>query len=321
MASPFNVLISSLSKKIPLVREIRKAVVRMDPNGKIFGGDSDMDCIGRYWVNKFWHMPLLSDLDPDDVVRFCRINHVRAIIPTRDGELAFYAQNRDRFEAAGISVMVSSAAGVRACIDKKAFYQTIRELPDVRVIPVADHPNNEIGKRWVVKERYGSGSSRVITDVTADKALAASSRFEAPIFQPFIEGTEYSIDVYVDRRATPKGCVVRTRDIVNHGESQMTTTIARKDIADACLAAAGTLGITGHMVFQAIEDRFGLVHLMECNSRFGGASTLSIAAGLDSFYWFFRECIGDDLHDVDFAESPGGLRQVRYASDKIVSVV
>jgi carbamoyl-phosphate synthase large subunit len=86
------------------------------------------------------------------------------------------------------------------------------------------------------------------------------------------------------------------------------------------LAAASALGLTGHMVFQAIEDRSGRVHLMECNSRFGGASTLSVAAGLDSFYWFFRECMGDDLHDVAFVESPEGLRQVRYASDKIVSV-
>ena len=321
MATPFNVLISSLSKKIPLVREVRKAVLRIDPNGKVFGGDSDHDCIGGYWVDTFWHMPLLEELDPDDAVDFCRINHVRAIIPTRDGELMFYARDKDRFEAAGISVMVGSADGVRACIDKQAFYQTLKELPNGRVIPVTDHPDNGQGKRWVVKERYGSGSRSVIADVTADQALAASVRFEASIFQPFIDGTEYSIDVYVDRHTTPRGCIVRTRDIVRHGESQVTTTTVRKDIAESCLAAARTLGITGHMVFQAIEDDSGHVHLMECNSRFGGASTLSIAAGLDSFYWFFRECMGDDLHDVGFVESPEGLRQVRYASDKIFSVV
>jgi carbamoyl-phosphate synthase large subunit len=105
-----------------------------------------------------------------------------------------------------------------------------------------------------------------------------------------------------------------------HGESQVTTTTERIDIADICLAAAGYLGLTGHMVFQVIEDARGTVHLMECNSRFGGASTLSIAAGLDSFYWFLRECLGDDLQGVDFVESPEGLRQVRYATDKIISV-
>jgi carbamoyl-phosphate synthase large subunit len=173
----------------------------------------------------------------------------------------------------------------------------------------------------VVKDRYGSGSNRVVADVTADEAQRASIEFEGPIFQPFIEGTEYSIDVYVDQYGTPKGCIVRTRDIVRHGESQVTTATARKDIADGCLTVARVLGITGHMVFQAIEDSSKNVHLMECNSRFGGASTLSVAAGLDSFYWFFRECIGDDLHDVAFVDSPNGLRQVRYASDKIVSMV
>jgi carbamoyl-phosphate synthase large subunit len=100
----------------------------------------------------------------------------------------------------------------------------------------------------------------------------------------------------------------------------VSTTTDRKDIAGVCLAAADHLGLTGHMVFQAIEDPSGSVHLMECNSRFGGASTLSIAAGLDSFYWFFRECLGDDLRDVAFVESPKGLRQVRYAADKTFTV-
>jgi carbamoyl-phosphate synthase large subunit len=58
------------------------------------------------------------------------------------------------------------------------------------------------------------------------------------------------------------------------------------------------------------------LHLLECNCRFGGASTLSIAAGLDSFYWFLRECLNEDLSDLPFLNYRRGLRQIRYAEDK-----
>jgi carbamoyl-phosphate synthase large subunit len=316
----FNVLISSLSKKVPLIREIRKALERIDPEATVFGADSDASCIGQYFVDTFWHMPELSDLDPDEVIRFCHTNEIRAIIPTRDGELIFFAWHRARFAAAGVAVMIAPVDAVRACVDKLSFFQALKDLPGVCTIPAADHPDDRQARRWVVKERYGAGSNNLRLDLTAAEARDAVSDFENPIFQPFIEGVEYSIDVYVDRSAAPKGCIVRTRDVVLQGESQVTTTTDRQGIADACLAAAGHLGLTGHMVFQAIEDDRGDVHLIECNSRFGGASTLAIAAGLDSFYWFFRECLGNDLHDVAFVESPEGLRQVRYAADKIFTV-
>jgi carbamoyl-phosphate synthase large subunit len=76
--------------------------------------------------------------------------------------------------------------------------------------------------------------------------------------------------------------------------------------------------LTGHALFQLIEDEEGSLNILECNCRFGGASSLSVAAGLDSFYWFFRECLGDDLSGVPYLPSPDGWRQIRYAEDKIV---
>ncbi|PID40427.1 MAG: carbamoyl-phosphate synthase [Proteobacteria bacterium] len=315
-----NVLITSLSKKIPLIRAVRNALERIDPEAHLIGGDIDGKCIGRYFVDGFWKMPPANELSAEDVVGFCRDKRICAIIPTRDGELEFFAGNKSLFDAAGISVMIASLHSVRSCIDKWSFYEALKDKPGVNLIPVKGEPDCASGKRWVVKERYGAGSKNVCIDLSADAARQAANRFETPIFQPYIDGLEYSIDVYINRARKPKGCIVRTRDVVKQGESQVTTTVEHKNIADTCLAAAGHLSLTGHMVFQAIEDFSGSIHLMECNSRFGGASTLSIAAGLDSFYWFFREGLGDDLGDVAFVESPGDLRQVRYAADKIIAV-
>jgi len=57
------------------------------------------------------------------------------------------------------------------------------------------------------------------------------------------------------------------------------------------------------------------LHVIECNTRFGGASTASIAAGLDSFYWGLLESSGVDMSDYPFLRTSGEVRQVRVPSD------
>lgn len=317
---PFNVLITSLSHKIPLIREVRKALMRIDADGRVLGADSNPECIGRYFVDVFWEMPSMDKLDPELVVQYCRTNEVRSIIPTRDGELLFFSENRNLLRRNGIAVMISSPTGVHKCLDKREFFNALKNNDYLNPIPTFNHPDPDYGARWVVKERFGAGSKNILLDVSALAARTSLNHFEKPIFQPYVEGQEYSVDLYLCQESVPKGCVVRKRDVVIHGESQVTTTVDRPDIEKICLEAAAIIGLTGHALFQIIEGISGSLNILECNCRFGGASSVSVTAGLDSFYWFFRECLGDDLSEVSYAKSRHGLRQIRYAEDMVVQV-
>ena len=298
MPKLFNVLITSLSNKVPLIREVRKAHKKIDSDGRIFGADCNSACIGRYFVDDFWEMPPINGLDPEEIVSFCKAGDIRAIIPTRDGELRFFAENKGLFNTDGIAVMVASPESVQICLDKKAFFKTLQYQNGLKPIPAFNLPDPNIGARWVVKERFGSGSENILLDLSFEDARASLDLFKNPVCQPYIDGPESSIDLYIAQDTTPKGCIVRTRDVVTHGESQVTTTTDRPDIEKTCFEAADAIGLTGHALFQIIEDPQGTLKILECNCRFGGASSLSVAAGLDSFYWFFRECLGDDLSDV-----------------------
>jgi len=297
---------------------MRKALLKINSDGRVIGADSNPECIGRYFVDDFWQMPPIARLDSELVVRYCKANGIRSIIPTRDGELLFFAENRDLLIRNGIVVMISSRESVLTCLDKRKFYTALKNKNGLNPISTFDHPDLNCGKRWVVKERFGSGSRNIMLNVSVEATRSSLNRFENPIYQPFIEGQEYSVDLYISLNAVPKGCVVRTRDLVIHGESQVTTTVERPDIAVTCLEAAVLIGLTGHALFQIVEDQHGSLNILECNCRFGGASSLSIAAGLDSFYWFFRECTGDDLSEVPFVKSRHRLRQIRYAEDIII---
>jgi carbamoyl-phosphate synthase large subunit len=318
--NPFNVLITSLSNKVPLVREVRKALKKIDANGRIFGADCNPSCIGRHFVDEFWEMPPTDGLDPEKIVNFCKAGDIQAVIPTRDDELLFFAKNKGLFNTKGIAVMIASPESVHTCLDKKEFFYALSNKNGLNTIVTFDHPDQDYGGRWVVKERYGSGSENMLLDVSVEAGRSSLSRFENPVWQPYIEGQESSVDIFIAQNATPKGCIVRTRDVVIHGESQVSTTADRPDIEKICLEAAAIIGLTGHVLFQLIEDAQGSLNILECNCRFGGASSLSVAAGLDSFYWFSRECLGDDLSDVSFLHSRAGLRQIRYAEDKVVQM-
>ena len=76
--------------------------------------------------------------------------------------------------------------------------------------------------------------------------------------------------------------------------------------------------IYGHCVWQVLEDAVGGLHIIECNCRYGGASNLSLKAGLDSFYWFLLEAQGVDVSDYPFFRSRQDLQQVRFAQDTYV---
>jgi carbamoyl-phosphate synthase large subunit len=71
------------------------------------------------------------------------------------------------------------------------------------------------------------------------------------------------------------------------------------------------------IIGRAILGDEGL-QIIECNTRFGGASTASIAAGLDSFYWSLLESSGADVSQAPFLRIPGEVRQVRAPTDTYV---
>ena len=63
-----NILITSLSRKVPLLNAVRQALIDSDSDGVVWGADSDPECVGHYFADRFWPMPRL---DRDDAARAC----------------------------------------------------------------------------------------------------------------------------------------------------------------------------------------------------------------------------------------------------------
>lgn len=310
-----NVLITSVSGKVPLVNAVKEASRKISSKSKVIGGDINEHCIARYFVDGFWKMPLLSEISDGDILNFCQENGIGFIIPSRNGELAFWAEKKRVLEQHQVYVMVSDKESVKLCLDKLLFSECLAKH-SIGVIPSYEHIDDVDSEFYVVKERYGAGSKKVGLKLRKDEARRYANDLEHPIFQPYIDGKEYSIDVYMGKNGKAIGAISRTRDVVVNGESQITTTCKHSKLEEICFRIAEIIGLYGHVMFQAFVNDNEEIHIIECNPRFGGASTASIAAGLDSFYWFFSESLGR-MEDICFARSSNEKRQIRYPCDKI----
>jgi carbamoyl-phosphate synthase large subunit len=316
-----NILITSVSKKIPLVSAVIKAAQKMNPGIEVYGGDSNLDCLGRYFVNTFWHMPSLEKLSTSEIVSYCEYNGIKIIIPTRDGELLYFAERRKELEDANITVMISDAELVKYCYDKLDFYR-LSIKSGLPAIVTEISVDDIISEKYVVKERYGSGSLGVGLALSKNEAIKFAKKLIHPIYQPFKSGIEASIDIYFDSKHHVKGIIMRTRDSIVNGESQISTTFYNEKLYNLCIDFAIVNKFSGHIVLQVIINDDDDISIIECNPRYGGASNLSLAVGLESFYWFLLEANGVDLVDYPFMyNNKHKYKQIIYPSTIVQEIL
>ena len=322
---PGHVLISSLSAKVPLAQAVKHAAKRLHPGINVIGGDLNPHALGFHFTDASWVMPTTTDEHLPGIISYCQAHGITRVVPTRDGELAFWSRHRTALAEAGIAVLVSAPEAVHRCLDKLEFaeFGQTMGLPVIATSLNIEALTGDVSTpttAFVVKERHGAGSLSLGLNLPYAAAVAHAQTLQEPIFQPFIHGREISVDGYVNRAGQVHGLVARTRDVVVRGESQVTTTIHDPALVARLTPLVAKLGLYGPFVLQALLTDDGGLHIIECNCRFGGASTLGIAAGVDSFFWFLQEAAGADLSQFPFRPAAGPLRQVRAAADVVTMV-
>lgn len=285
-----TILVTSLSKKVPLVNSLREMFEEHNIDARIIGGDASNDCLGKYFVDEFWFMPKLHELQIQEVIHYCHLHKISIILPTRDAELEFWSIHKSTLKKSGIFVMISSRKTIGLCYDKWKFYKYLQNssLPVVETSMVL---KKDLYESYVAKSRFGSGSHTSFIDVSYEVANSILKNEVGFIVQPFIEGQEYSIDCYRSSKSHEVSLVIRSRDVVINGESAVSTVqYEDEEIQSIVSKTANALNIEGHCVFQGIRSKeTNSFILIECNPRVGGASSLSMKVGLTSLLWFAHE--------------------------------
>lgn len=311
----YNILITSSAAKAPLLLAMKEAASRALPGASVIAGDINPLCPTRYLADDFWLMPSLDSVHPTHLLHECLMRNIKVIFPTRDSELKYWAKARSLFRAEGIHVVISDTPGVSLCLDKLKFGRLITSNK-LKVIPSTSSLEEVNSDSVVVKERFGAGSKLVKLNLDINQAAQHAKSLKEPIFQPFIQGTELSVDAWSDQHGNVVGVVIRKRELVVNGESQVTSTLRSEGLEATIIQFLSSLALFGPIVLQLILAENGEVHVVECNCRFGGATTLSIHAGLDLLYWTLMTVIDNDFKPM-FRRINNEVRQIRFPMDVI----
>jgi carbamoylphosphate synthase large subunit len=103
------------------------------------------------------------------------------------------------------------------------------------------------------------------------------------IIQDFIEGPEYTIDIFCDFEGNPIYLTPRLRLATRSGEVMKTRVVYEENLENQMLRIVEALKPKGPMTVQAIKSVVDKeFYFIEMNARFGGGCPLSMKAGADS---------------------------------------
>lgn len=286
-------------------------------NYELWIGDTDPRALAfTHTSNKFLLVPTLDE-NLDEIIDILKNNSINYVIPTRDGELEFWAKNKKVFELHNIIIIGSPLSAINICNDKLLFFKYLSKL-GFPVIPTSE-ATSEISNSYVVKERFGSGSKNIGLGLDESSAKEFAKTLQDPIFQPLIFGDEFSVDVWASNSTNHFFALPRLRKYVLRGESKITTIFRDRRLEELAISIVQKIGIKGICVLQGIKDSNDSFHIIECNPRIGGATTASAYAGFPIFELLLRDYCDLSLQiaSTEFVINP--ISQIRYEIDRLVN--
>ena len=239
----------------------------------------------------------------DVTLDICKRYQVRVLIPLNDLELPVLASNKKRFEAIGVSVIVSSSDVIDTCFDK---YETARFLTSIGLnIPrtyihydaaLQALCDKKLHFPLVLKPRWGSGSIGIefVDNVYELEVMYAflkkkiqksilsnaSGDEEYILIQEKIEGPEYGLDIMNDLSGNYQGVSVKQKLSMRSGETDKALIIENKEMEKIAACIARNLKHVANLDCDILE-RNGQYYVLDLNPRFGGGYPFSHEAGVN----------------------------------------
>jgi carbamoyl-phosphate synthase large subunit len=272
-----NVLITSVARKVWLVEAFRRAVAHR--GGKVLAADADPLAVGLRLADGAVALPQLDEAGAEAaLLGACESHAIGLIVPSRDGELAWFAQRKARLAEAGVTVMIAAPETVELCQDKRAFVDHCRR--EGLATPRTFAAPAEATFPAFARPRRGSGG-RGAGPVADLAGLAALTPWSDWLVQERIDGPEFTVDLFADLRGEVLSVVPRRRLRVVAGESVVGVTVEAPEIVSAAAALSRSLGLVGHNTLQCFWSG-GAPLWIEVNPRYGGGAALGFAAGADT---------------------------------------
>ena len=214
-----RILFTGAGRRIELLQAFRNAALVLNKNLKIYGTDMEYSAPALMYCDYIRKVvPMKEDGYIDQLIEICKDEEIDLLIPTIDTDLLILSHNKERFEVVGTKVMISSPEMIQICRNKNITFQFFADCGLHAPIPVDAWEEYEAGYPAFIKPKDGSSSVDAFKVGNKKELEVYARRIKDYIVQPFIEGLEYTIDIFCDWNGEPISIVPRERMQVRAGE-------------------------------------------------------------------------------------------------------
>lgn len=287
-----NILITSIGKRVALVRHFKETLVRFFPDGKVFATDMNPQMAPAAYVSdQCFKVPRVSDAAyPDLLLKLCVDHGIGMVIPTIDTELSILAEIKEEFARQGIWVIVPDSSFVSVCRDKRktgVFFEEHRIL--VPKLIDKHHPEYPMFAKpydgsLSANLHYIKNAAELTPEILNDPKLIFMEYVDKGIYR------EYTVDLYYGRDCQLKCVVPRERIEIRAGEINKGRTVKNQLVSFLKERLGYIEGCTGCICVQLFfhPESFRVIGI-EINPRFGGGYPLSYMAGANYPSYLIQE--------------------------------
>lgn len=296
-----NILFTCAGRRTYLLKYFKESLAG---DGLIIGADLQLSAPALSASDVRLQVPRVYAPDyVDSILAICKEYSVKVLISLNDLELPILAGNKERFDALGVKMMVSSLDVINICFDKYRTYEFIQsiglQMPttylsmDEAKVAIA---TGTLQYPLILKPRWGSGSiglefvedeeememayKMLLKKVKKSILGTASVGDDYIMIQQVIKGQEYGLDIMNNLEGVFQSVSVKRKLAMRSGETDKAITVDNPEIRAIGKKLALALHHCGNLDCDILE-KDGQYYVIDLNPRFGGGYPFSHEAGVN----------------------------------------
>lgn len=297
-----NILFTCAGRRTYLLKYFKE---NMNKGDKIVATDMQLSAPALQVADVKIRVPAVYDPKYIDItLQICKEQQIDALLSLNDLELPILAENKARFEAEGVKMIVSDPAVIDIAFDKYKTAQWVESLglksPKTFVrLEDAKHAlqTGELHFPLFMKPRWGSGSIGLETIADMEELdmyyhllmkkikktilAAASIGDEYIMIQEKLTGNEFGLDVMNDLDGNNVAVSVKQKLAMRAGETDKAITVDLPEVREIGRKIGTALKHIGNLDVDVMQNEKGEYCVLELNPRFGGGFPFSYEAGVN----------------------------------------
>ena len=297
-----NILFTCAGRRTYLLKYFKENLSKGD---KIVATDMQLSAPALQVADVKIQVPAVYDPEYVNItLRICEEQKIDALFSLNDLELPILAENKARFEAIGVKVVVSDPKVIDIAFDK---YKTAQWVESLGLMAPKTYVRLEDCKKALeageiafplfMKPRWGSGSiglesiadmeeldiyyGLLMKKIKKTILATASVGDEYIMIQEKLTGSEFGLDIMNDLDGKNIGVSVKHKLAMRAGETDKAVTVDLPEVREMGRKIGEALGHIGNLDVDIMQRADGAYCVLELNPRFGGGFPFSYEAGVN----------------------------------------